>query len=66
MIKTITRILSPLRRFLRDEEGPTSVEYAVVAMLILLACMTAVQAFAKATGESFQDSSDKISRAFGS
>lgn len=65
MIKTITRILLPVRRFLRDKQGPTSVEYAVMAMLILMACITAFQAFAEATGDSLQDSSDKISRAFG-
>jgi pilus assembly protein Flp/PilA len=28
--------------FLRDEDGPTAVEYAVMLALILIACITAV------------------------
>jgi len=31
-----------LGRFLRDEDGPTAVEYAVMLALIIVVCITAV------------------------
>jgi pilus assembly protein Flp/PilA len=34
--------MSKIRQFLRDESGPTTVEYAVMLALILLACISAV------------------------
>ena len=30
----VNRFMTPLLRFLRDEEGPTSVEYAIMAAFI--------------------------------
>ena len=37
------RQLSPLAlKFLRNEDGPTAVEYAVLLGLILVVCLTAV------------------------
>ncbi len=34
--------LSYVQRFLRDESGPTAVEYAVMLALIVVVCITAV------------------------
>jgi len=34
--------LATLGRFLRDEDGPTAVEYAVMLALIIVVCITAV------------------------
>jgi pilus assembly protein Flp/PilA len=31
-----------LRRFVRDEDGPTAVEYAVMLALIIVVCITAI------------------------
>lgn len=36
-------------RFLLAEEGPTAVEYAVVLLLILLACLTAITIVGQST-----------------
>ena len=33
-----------LRRFLASEDGPTAVEYAVMLALIIVVCLTAIQA----------------------
>ena len=33
-----------LAEFLRSEEGPTAVEYAVMLSLIVVVCLTAIQA----------------------
>jgi pilus assembly protein Flp/PilA len=33
-----------LERFVRTEDGPTTVEYAVILALILVACVASIQA----------------------
>jgi pilus assembly protein Flp/PilA len=33
-----------LQRFLASEDGPTAVEYAVMLALIIVVCLTAIQA----------------------
>lgn len=38
----MTTWLSDLARFVRDEDGPTAVEYAVMLALILVGCIVAV------------------------
>jgi len=35
---------SNVKRFLVSEEGPTAVEYAVMLALIIVVCLTAIQA----------------------
>jgi pilus assembly protein Flp/PilA len=40
MQKTIRNI----RAFLKSEDGPTAVEYAVMLALIIVVCLTAIQA----------------------
>ena len=57
-------MLNSARRFLRDESGPTSVEYAVILMMIFLACITVVQLIGRALNESFTDSSGQLNDAF--
>ncbi len=52
-----------LLRFLRDEDGPTAVEYAVMLALIVIACMAGVQALTQATANSFNQSGDAIDAA---
>lgn len=52
-----------LIRFLLDEEGPTAVEYAMLLMLVFLACLTAITAIGQATAGSFDGSSNSINEA---
>jgi pilus assembly protein Flp/PilA len=59
-------ILKRTIEFLRSEEGPTAVEYAVLLMLIFAAVITAVQVLGLATNESFEESRDEIIKAFNS
>jgi pilus assembly protein Flp/PilA len=49
-----------LFEFLRDESGPTAVEYAVMLAMIVGACIVAITAFGIATSDSFEDSSSKL------
>jgi pilus assembly protein Flp/PilA len=47
-------------RFFRDESGPTAVEYAVMLAMIIGVCIAAITIFGAATGDSFEDSSSKL------
>lgn len=52
-----------LIRLLREEDGPTAVEYAVMLALIVIACMAGIQAMTDETAASFNRSSDAIDAA---
>ncbi len=58
------RTWKKVARFLRDEEGPTAVEYAMMIMLIFLACIMAVVSVGQSTSASFQHSGAEITEAF--
>lgn len=55
-----------LIKFLKEEDGPTAVEYAVLLALIVIACIGAVNTMAQATADSFDDSAAQLNGAFGS
>ena len=48
--------MSALIRFLKNEDGPTAVEYAVMLAMIMLAIMTSVRLLQARTGATY----DKI------
>ena len=52
-----------LLRLLREEDGPTAVEYAVMLALIIVTCMAGVQALTNGTASSFNQSSSAIDSA---
>jgi pilus assembly protein Flp/PilA len=54
-----------LKRLLREEDGPTAVEYGVMLALIVIACIGAVHSMANATAGSFSTSAGELSGAFG-
>ncbi|MEZ6095613.1 MAG: Flp family type IVb pilin [Pirellulaceae bacterium] len=35
--------VSKVQRFLKSEDGPTAVEYAIMLALIVIVCLTAIQ-----------------------
>jgi pilus assembly protein Flp/PilA len=41
---TMIQFASSIKRFLVSEDGPTAVEYAVMLALIIVVCLTAIQA----------------------
>lgn len=53
-------------RFLLDEDGPTTVEYAMLLLLVFLAVLTAITVLGQKTVASFQDSSNSVHEALGS
>ena len=59
------RIRKAIADFHAEEDGPTAVEYAVLIGLIIVACMTGVQAMANKAQESFDESATAIADAIG-
>ena len=58
--------MNHLIRFLRDESGPTAVEYAVMLALIICVCLGAVGFFGSTASGSWSDTSGKLSSSMGS
>jgi pilus assembly protein Flp/PilA len=48
-----SRILPSVIRFLRNEDGPTAVEYAVMLALIIVVCISAITALGSSTNNTF-------------
>ena len=55
--------LTAIRKFLAEEDGPTTVEYAIMLAMILGVCIVAIAYLATKTGDSFDSSSGAISGA---
>ena len=58
-------MMNLLKKLLREEEGPTAVEYAMMLALIVAACIGAVNAMAGATAESFDTSAQELDGVLG-
>jgi pilus assembly protein Flp/PilA len=52
--------------FLRREDGPTAVEYAVMLALIIVVCITAITALGSNANKTFTTISNSIANANGS
>lgn len=57
-------MLPKILRFLQSEDGPTSVEYAVMLAMIIGAIIGAIGTVGSITGDSFGHSRDEIIRTF--
>ncbi len=49
-----------VKQFLVSEDGPTAVEYAVMLALIVIVCLTAIQAIGTNASTKFQASADAL------
>jgi pilus assembly protein Flp/PilA len=54
------RLFEKVRQFLRDEDGPTAVEYAVMLALILVVCITAITALGNNANQTFNNTNLNI------
>ncbi|MBN00235.1 MAG: Flp family type IVb pilin [Planctomycetaceae bacterium] len=52
-----------VQRFLVSEDGPTAVEYAVMLALIIIVCLTAIQAIGTSASDTFQGVADQLDAA---
>jgi pilus assembly protein Flp/PilA len=55
------KLHSFLAEFLRHDDGPTAVEYAVMLALIIVVCITAISALGSNTSNTFTYVGDKVS-----
>ena len=62
-IEQVGFTMKRLLRFLREEDGPTAVEYAVMMALIIVVCLAGVQALTEETANSYNRSSEAIDTA---
>ena len=62
-LKKISRIAA---KTIRDEEGATMIEYALMLALIAIVCFGAVQLVGTNTGNLYNNSADQIQTATGS
>ena len=49
-----------IKHFLVCEDGPTAVEYAVMLALIVIVCLTAIQAIGTNASSTFQSVADEL------
>ena len=49
-----------VKRFIVSEDGPTAVEYAVMLALIIVVCLTAIQAIGTNAATTFQNVSGQL------
>ena len=47
-------LMNSVKRFLVSEDGPTAVEYAVMLALIVIVCLTAIQAIGTNANAKFE------------
>jgi pilus assembly protein Flp/PilA len=56
-------IARKLVRFLKSEDGPTAVEYAVMLALIIVVCLVAITQLGNEANNSFSTTADKLKAA---
>jgi Flp pilus assembly pilin Flp len=56
-------MMSCLTRFLRDDEAATAVEYAVMLLLIFMACLAMIAVFGQSTANSMSTSAATLNDA---
>ena len=49
------RLFATVQRFLRDEDGPTAVEYAVMLALIIVVCIAAITTLGNNASSTFNN-----------
>lgn len=52
--------MTRVKDFLKAEDGPTAVEYAIMLALIVIVCLTAITAVGNAANSAFEDIADKL------
>ena len=60
------RISAAFVNFLKKEDGPTAVEYAVMLALIIVVCITAITTLGTKANTTFNEVSTELGKASGS
>ena len=56
----MTTVIAASVRFLREEDGPTAVEYAVMLALIVVVCVSAITTLGNRANNTFSNTSLNI------
>ena len=57
-------MIQRIQRFLRSEDGPTAVEYAVMLAMILLVCIASILVLGEATKSLWESNEDGLQKVF--
>ncbi len=57
----MSKFLAPVVKFVKREDGPTAVEYAVMLALIIVVCITAITTLGTKANSTFQAVNSGIS-----
>lgn len=49
------KFITKVEKFMKSEDGPTAVEYAIMLALIIIVCLAAVSAVGNATSSKFNE-----------
>jgi pilus assembly protein Flp/PilA len=66
MIVMLSLIAKPVVNFLKSEDGPTAVEYAVMLALIIVVCISAITALGSNANNTFSYVATQIGATTGS
>jgi pilus assembly protein Flp/PilA len=58
----LSHVLICLARFLREEEGPTAVEYAIMMALIIIVCIVSITALGTNSNNTFSYTSKQVGK----
>jgi len=58
----VSHLQKSLIRFLKNEDGPTAVEYAVMLALIIVVCITAITTLGTNANKTFTDVGNQIGK----
>ena len=61
--KNMKNFAMKMKRFLKSEDGPTAVEYAVMLSLIVVVCLTAVTSLGKNASSTFTNIANQLGSA---
>lgn len=56
----MSKFAASVKKFLVSEDGPTAVEYAVMLALIVIVCLTAIQAIGTNANTKFGEARDAL------
>jgi pilus assembly protein Flp/PilA len=59
----LSRFTRPVVSFLKNEDGPTAVEYAVMLALIIVVCITAITTLGTNANLTFQEVGAQVGQA---
>jgi pilus assembly protein Flp/PilA len=59
----MSAIAKRLIRFLKEEDGPTAVEYAVMLALVIVVCLTAIGTLGNQANTTFSATGNKLKAA---